>query len=214
MSEPEIGAAPSFVASAGRVEAFADGVFGFAFTLLILDFHAPESTANLFPYLLSLWPRLLAYGISCLLIGVVWANHRAMFLHITKVDWMTLFLNVLLMADVAFLPFPTSLLATAISSGQGLSEAAFFYGAVLTIGGVFFNGLWLYEARRIETQRGAGTGLAFTSLRFALGPLAYLVATLCSLWQPVLAIGLYIALIIYFWLPWRAERRLGAAGSA
>jgi len=178
--------------------------------LLIVDFHAPESTAGLQTYLLSLWPQLLASCISFLLIGLIWANHRAMFLHIPRIDRMTTFLNVLLMADVAFLPFPTSVLAKAIGAKQGLAEAAFFYGLVLTIGGVFFNALWLYASAPLaltgkESVRRRRRGI---SIRFAAGPLAYLLSTLSALWSPMLSIALYVALIVYFWMPGRSEERI------
>jgi uncharacterized membrane protein len=190
-----------------RIEAFSDGVFAFAFTLLIVDFHAPETTADLRAYLFSLWPQLLASCISFLLIGLIWANHRAMFLHMQRVDRMAMFLNVLLMADVAFLPFPTSVLAKAIGAKQGLAEAAFFYGLVLTVGGVFFNAFWLYASAQLATtdKETARRHRRRISLRFATGPLAYLLATLCALWSPVLSIALYVALIVYFWMPGRSD---------
>jgi uncharacterized membrane protein len=195
-----------------RLEAFSDGVLAFAFTLLVLDFRAPYSTAGLFAYLLSLWPQLLGFCISFLLIGLIWANHRAMFLHIEGADRLLIFLNTLLLADVAFLPFPTSLLAKAISSRQGLTEAAFFYGLVLTVGGIFFNGLWLYSGSRMrfarkESARRRRRGI---SIRYALGPLAYLVATFCSFLSPLLSIALYVLLIVFFWLPGRSEEPLEA----
>ncbi len=101
-----------------------------------------------------------------------------------------------------------ALLAEAISTDSGLSEAAFLYGLVLTVGGIFFNALWLYELGRPR----AGNDLPhvrrhFTliSVRFALGPVSYLAATLISLKYPVLAIVLYVALIAYYWFPGRSE---------
>lgn len=191
-----------------RTEGFADGVFSIAFTLLVLDFHPPASLDHLDAFLLGLWPRLLAYSISCLLIGLIWANYRAMLLHFGDANRLTIFLSMLLFADVAFLPFPTALLAEAISTDSGLSEAAFLYGLVLTVGGIFFNALWLYELGRPR----AGNDLPhvrrhFTliSVRFALGPVSYLAATLISLKYPVLAIVLYVALIAYYWFPGRSE---------
>jgi len=195
-----------------RIEAFSDGVFAFAFTLLIVDFHAPESTADLRTYLPSLWLQLLASCISFLLIGLIWANHRAMFLHIRNIDRMTMFLNVLLMADVAFLPFPTSVLAKAIGEKQGLTEAAFLYGLVLTIGGIFFNALWLYAGAHLELagKEAAKRHWRGIAIRFGVGPPAYLLSTLCALWSPWLSIALYIALIIYFWMPGRSEQRIEA----
>ena len=121
-------------------------------------------------------------------------------MHITGADRMVVFLNTLLLADVAFLPFPTSLLAKAISSRQGLSEATFFYGLVLTIGGVFFNALWLYARSKTQhaPKQTASKHLRRISIRYVLGPIAYLLATLCSLKWPVLSIVLYVLLIVHF----------------
>ena len=50
----------------------------------------------------------------------------------------------MLLADVAFLPFPTQLLAQALRLRADLPATAFFYGLAITIGGLFFNGTWLY----------------------------------------------------------------------
>jgi uncharacterized membrane protein len=130
-----------------RLEAFSDGVFAIAFTLLVLEFHPPALNVPLTGYLSSLWPSFLAYSISFLSIGLVWANHHSMFVHIRRVDRPLLFLNTMLLADVAFLPFPTQLLAQALRLRADLSTAAFVYGLVLTIGGLFFNGIWLYAIR-------------------------------------------------------------------
>ena len=200
-----------------RIEGFSDGVFSIAFTLLVLDFHPPASLDHLGAFLLGLWPRLLAYSISCLLIGLIWANYRAMLLHFGDANRLTIFLSVLLFADVAFLPFPTALLAEAISSENGLAQAAFLYGLVLTVGGIFFNALWIYELGRTPARNGPQhVRRHFTQItvRFAIGPLSYLIATLVSLKYPVLAIWLYVALIAYYWFPGRSELVVRAAGQS
>lgn len=191
-----------------RIEGFADGVFSIAFTLLVLDFRPPTAMAHLGSFLLGQWPRLLAYAISCLLIGLIWANFRAMLLHFGRANRLTVFISMLLLADVAFLPFPTALVADAISRQEGLREAAFLYGLVLTVGGVFFNALWLYEINRTDLKRHTARArrhFGLVSLRFLLGPLSYLVATLVSLEFPYLALLFYVGLIIYYWFPGRVE---------
>ncbi len=91
-----------------RVESFSDGVFAIAATLLVLNFRMPEHLKDLGSFLLGLWPVFTAYGTSFLLIGLIWANHHSMFLHVRRVNRTMLFLNVLLLANVAFLPFPTA----------------------------------------------------------------------------------------------------------
>jgi uncharacterized membrane protein len=195
---------------ADRIEAFSDGVFAFAFTLLVLDFHAPEQTNHLAAALLGLWPQLLAYTISTLLIGLIWANHRAMFAHLKRTNRMTNFLNVMLLSNVAFLPFPTAVLSRAISSAEGLPIAAFFYGFMLFVGGLFYNALWFY-GRRLNpaTDEQARIHARSISVRYMIGPTTYLIAALMSFVSPWLSIALYVALIVFFWLPGRAEDLMG-----
>lgn len=190
-----------------RLEAFSDGVFAIAFTILVLEFHAPERAGNLAHYILSLWPSYIAYGISVLLIGLVWANHHSIFTHIKQSSRMLMFLNMLLLADVAFIPFPTQLLANAIREGDGLSTAAFFYGFVITLGGIAHNAIWFYASRHKRVLAKSATPELTRGVQkwLVLGPLSYGVCTLISLVAPWVAIFGYVALIIFYWLPPRQE---------
>src|SRR5215475_3844445 len=96
-----------------RVVAFSDAIIAIAVTLLVLDIHRPADTRHLIHSLLSLWPSYVAYIITFMLIGQIWANHHVMFDHIRNADRMVLFLNTVLLMDVAFLPFAASVLAGA-----------------------------------------------------------------------------------------------------
>ena len=190
-----------------RLESLSDGVFSVALTLLILNFKLPSTTEGLGPALLGLWPQFIGYSISVLLVGAIWASHHAMFLHIKQVDRVLLFLNTLLLADVAFLPFPTAVLANSISSGKDLVIATMFYGGVLTIGGVLFNAIWLYASLltpRLHDDANR-THIWKASLRFGFGPIAYLFSALCALISPYLSILMYAILIAYYWFPGRTE---------
>ncbi len=97
-----------------RFEAFSDGVFAFAVTLLVLGFGllSMRNPTNLdvTRSLLQLWPNLLAYGLSFGVIGIMWQNHHALFRLVERVDRMTVFLNLLLLGGTAFIPFATSTL--------------------------------------------------------------------------------------------------------
>jgi uncharacterized membrane protein len=190
-----------------RLEAFSDGVFAIAFTLLVLEFHPPAPNVPLTGYLSSLWPSFLAYSISFLLIGLVWANHHSMFVHIRRVDRPLLFLNTMLLADVAFLPFPTQLLAQALRLRADLSTAAFVYGLVLTIGGLFFNSIWLYAIRHpsLMSEKTSERYLHQLKRRFLIGPASYGLATVFALVAPAVSVVCYAILIVYFWLPPRGE---------
>ena len=131
---------------ATRLNAFSDGVFAIAITLLVLGIQRPAAN-HLGRGLLNLWPSYLAYVVSFLLIGQVWANHHAVFDHIRKVDRMLMFLNTVLLLDVAFLPFVASVLANSLHAGQGEGLAVVFYGSAFGLGTVFFNLIWQYARR-------------------------------------------------------------------
>src|SRR3954449_3433383 len=94
-----------------RIEAFSDGVFAIAITLLVIEIgvphldNGPEGT-TLFGALIGQWPSYLGYVISFLQIGVVWANRHNRFTYIVRSDHIFLFLNILFLMCVAFIPFP------------------------------------------------------------------------------------------------------------
>ncbi|WP_433245703.1 TMEM175 family protein [Streptosporangium sp. CA-135522] len=194
--------------STGRVEAFSDGVFAIAITLLVLEIRLPEeprSHAHLWEALWGLWPSYLAYVVTFLLIGMIWMNHHRMFNHIRRVDGMLLALNLLLLMDVAFLPFPTHVLAEAITAGEGASAAAVFYGAILVIGGLFFNGLWWYASSR---HRHLGDGITPAEaralrIRWGVGPLLYLVATAVGVFSAIASLCLYVFLLAFYFFDMR-----------
>ena len=100
-----------------RLEAFSDGVFAIAATLLILTI--PEPRAPLGEGLLHIWPSYIAYAVSFMTIGVIWINHHAVIAQVAKVNRMFLLLNVVFLMLIAFIPFPTRLLAEHI---QALGE--------------------------------------------------------------------------------------------
>jgi uncharacterized membrane protein len=105
-----------------RVVFFSDAVFAIAVTLLVLEIRPPQDTRHLLHGLAALWPSYLAYAITFLLIGQVWANHHVMFDHIRSADRVVLFLNTLLLMDIAFLPFAASVLAGAFRTGHGAAH--------------------------------------------------------------------------------------------
>jgi transmembrane protein TMEM174 (potassium channel) len=105
---------PSVHRDVGRLVAFSDAVFAITVTLLVLEIRPPTDYSNLLHGLLALWPSYLAYGVTFLFIGQVWANHHVMFDHIRTADRGVLLFNTLLLMAVAFLPFATSVLAGAL----------------------------------------------------------------------------------------------------
>src|SRR5919204_1926927 len=129
-----------------RLEAFSDGVFAIAITLLVLFFlDANVRGGRLTSELLHLWPAYVAYAISFATIGIIWVNHHAMFRHIAVADRPLLFLNVLFLMPVVFLPFPTALLSEFLRTDDG-TAAAVLYGITMSSLAVLFNAVWRYAA--------------------------------------------------------------------
>src|SRR6266568_6692942 len=116
----------------GRVEAFSDGVFAIAITLLILIIEPPKSGVNLGHELLRLWPSYLAYAASFLTIGIMWVNHHTIFRHFARVDRPLLLLNILLLMLIAFVPFPTRVVAEHALTTGDRKAAALLYGITMT----------------------------------------------------------------------------------
>jgi uncharacterized membrane protein len=130
----------------GRAEAFSDGVFAIAITLLILTVTL-HGGGTLGHRLLRLWPSYIAYGVSFITIGIMWVNHHTIFRHIERVDRRFLFINLCLLMLIAFVPFPTRIAAEFARSGADRRAAAFLYGITMTTTAIFFNTLWLYASR-------------------------------------------------------------------
>ena len=163
--------------SPGRLEAFSDGVIAIAITLLSLEIRLPDDDA-LTSGLLSIWPSYVGFVLSFLLIGQVWLNHHAIFQKIRYVDQWVLVCNLLLLLDVAFLPFATTVLTRALKTGEDARIGAVFYGMVMVVGGLFFNGLWraaIRNRRCLKPEVPDDVVRAMTR-RFAMGPLLYAIA--------------------------------------
>jgi uncharacterized membrane protein len=118
----------------GRMEAFSDGVFAIAITLLVLEISVPEEDFdNLLRGILDQWPSYLAYATSFLTIGTAWFLHHGIFRRMRHADHNVARLNLFLLMVVAFLPFPTRLVAEAADASDAERTAVLFYGAVLVV---------------------------------------------------------------------------------
>src|SRR3954470_20638193 len=160
---------PSVYRDTGRVVTFSDAVFAISITLLILEISPPTDYSNLLHDLLALWPSYLAYGVTFLFIGQVWANHHVMFDHIGAADRVVLLLNTLLLMAVVFLRFATSVHAGALRSGHGQRTAVLFYGVAFWVTALTFNAVWQYACRRRLLSRALDPeGATAISRRFQL----------------------------------------------
>lgn len=188
-----------------RLEAFSDGVFAIAITLLVLEIKVPPPDTALGAELLQLWPSYLAYMVSFVVIGAIWINHHAMFQHIVRVDGTLLLLNVLHLMLIAFLPFPTAVLAEAFHRGTDEPIAAAFYGGILTAIGIFVNAMWRYAAHegRLLSPHLTPTKIRKINRQFLVGPTVYAIATLIALVSPWLTVLFFILLnLFYLWPRW------------
>jgi TMEM175 potassium channel family protein len=189
-----------------RLVAFSDAVFAITITLLVLEIRPPTDYSNLLHDLLVLWPSYLAYAVTFLFIGQVWANHHVMFDHIRAADRVVLLLNTLLLMAVVFLPFATSVLAGALRSGHGQRTAVFFYGIAFDVTALTFNAVWQYARRhRLLSEALDSAGATAISRRFRLA-LAWL-TTGALLGAVLLVLGVVViaAFNAFYWLPIRGE---------
>jgi uncharacterized membrane protein len=132
----------------GRIEAFSDGVFAIAITLLVLEIGVPESAFdNLWNGIAAQWPAYLAYATSFLTIGGIWMAHHGIFRRLQYANAWVMRINLLLLMVVAFLPFPTKLLAEAIHDRDAERAAVIFYGATLLLISILFSALGAAIAR-------------------------------------------------------------------
>src|SRR2546428_7102727 len=148
-----------------RLETFADGVFAIAATLLILNVDAQigAAPADLGAGLVHMWPSYVAYAVSFLTIGIIWVNHHTVMSQVARADRTFLFLTVVFLLCVAFIPFPTRLVAEHVRD-EGARAAALTYGITLTVTAVMFPALWPYAAlgRRLlrgDPHDGPGPGI-------------------------------------------------------
>jgi uncharacterized membrane protein len=189
-----------------RLVAFSDGVFAISITLLILEIKPPTDEKNLLHGLLDLWPSYLAYALTFLFIGQVWANHHVMFDHIRAADRSVLFLNTLLLMVVAFLPFATSVLADALRSGDGQRTAVCFYGIAFGVTALTFNAVWQYASRHGLLSEALGAeGATAIGRRFQLALAWLATGALLGALVPALGVAVIVAFNAFYWLPIRGE---------
>ena len=191
----------------GRTEAFSDGVFAVAATVLVFSIGVPDvKVGQLANALLAEWPSYAAYAISFSTIVVIWVNHHALTDAIERFDRRMLFLNGLLLLTVAFIPFPTGLLAHYLQAGHDQRAAAVAYGLTMTSMSIAFSLFNLYS-RRFRASYVPLDWIAF-STGLALWPLA----TLTALVNVGVALSLYAFVVLFYLvLPILREDRTRAA---
>ena len=153
----------------------------------------------------------MSYIITFMLVGNVWANHHVMFDHIRHADRMVLFLNCVLLMDIAVIPFAAAVLANSFRDGQGERTAVVVHGIVFELAAALFNVIWWYARRdrRLLASTIDAAGVRSITRRFLLG-LAWIGGgTLLGALLPLLGVAMFASFIIFFWLPISGE--IGAA---
>jgi uncharacterized membrane protein len=186
--------------STSRLETFADGVFAIAATLLILNVDAQVSDVpNLGSRLLHIWPSYLAYAVSFVTIGIMWVNHHTVMAQIERADRRFLLATVGLLMCIAFVPFPTRLVAEHIR-GEGAQAAALAYGFTMVATAVMFSVTWFYASRgkrllRPDADPAVVNGI---SRSYLPGPWIYLAATLIAFASPTASVLLFMATALFY----------------
>ena len=190
-----------------RLEAFSDGVFAFAITLLVLNITVPAqagavSEAWLWHELGSHWPDYISYATSFLVLAIIWTNHHAMFLRLKYIDRHTIMYNMLLLMTTVLIPFSTALLARY----PRLAPSAFIYGLVLTLCSIGFNLLWWHVIRVPDSHTFTRAEKRSNTPRFLLGLGVYFAAMVIALFAPVVSIVAYLGITLYYFIPGGVDR--------
>lgn len=175
-----------------RAEAFSDGVFAVAATVLVFNLADPKVGSRLGQALVSEWPSYAAYAISFSTIVVIWVNHHAVLDSLERLDRRLLFINGLVLLTVAAIPFPTGLLAHYLQAGHDQTAASVAYGLTMTTMSVAFSGFNLY-ARRFRPVM-----VPLDWLAFLTGLLLWPIATLASFVSVGVALGLYAFIVCFY----------------
>jgi uncharacterized membrane protein len=183
-----------------RVEAFSDGVFAIAITLLVLTIAQPANYRDLGSQLWDRWPSLAAYVVSFMVIGIMWLNHHSIFGYLERIDRPLVYLNHLLLLTVVFVPYPTGVLGEALRRGEGTKTAAIFYSLTMALNAYCWAALWLYASsgRRLlhdgfpEEQRRSAT------LGFTVGPVLYTLAIGVAFISAYAVLALHFVFAAYY----------------
>ena len=186
-----------------RLEAFSDGVFGFAITLLVLGVQVPSlrtvTDAELRVALLQALSQLAPYVTSFATIGIIWLNHHAMFDSVDRVEntW-TLMLNLLLLLVVTFIPYPTAVL----SRYGALPSSTFLYGCTLIALGFAYSLLWWdISCKGLTSVRMDRKRVRTRFRRTTVRGLAYPAATFAALRFPRVSVIIYLMVAVFYLVP-------------
>jgi len=182
-----------------RLEAFSDGVFAVAITLLILEINVPGGE-NLWHDLKEEWPSFASFLVSFWVIGIIWVNHHGLIDHLKRTDRPVLYLNLLVLMTVVFIPFSTALMADHLKSGADEEVAALVYALAFLAMGLAFNVFWTYI---VKHRRELGVELTDGEVRrmsvgFTIGSPLYAIAVIMAFISPEVVLVIVGAVAAYY----------------
>jgi len=184
-----------------RLESFSDGVFSVAITLLVLNIVIPAQTTSdtLSATLMSLWPTIITYVVTAILVGIFWICHHIMFKFIVKADRNLFLLNIFLLVCVGALPFAASIIAKFPFN----SSAVVTYGAVLFLVSITYVGVWKYARvhGNLTSELLTPEIARIATLAISIAPIGYAIAILISLINPAYGLMMYLIIPLVYALP-------------
>lgn len=196
--------------STQRIEAFSDGVFSIAITLLVLELQLPNtSAAHTLPLsiqLIQLWPAYLGYVMSFIMIGIYWANHHYIFRLYRATDHIFNLLNLFFLMCISFLPFPAAVLSSRVERPNEAPAAVLFYAFGLLLPAIGFTLMWLYASHnhRLVDRRLSASFITHLRVQYLASCFIYALAMLVTHWSARVGLGICIALTLLFLAPSRA----------
>jgi uncharacterized membrane protein len=196
--------------SLSRFEAFSDGVFAIAATLLALEIRVADlsnaTSEQVWRELLHLFPHIISYITSFIVIGVIWLNHHALFHFIKRVDRVSLTINLFLLMCIAFIPSSTAI----VGNYSQFPVVVGFYGLSLAVTGLVYNVLWFYVLNRyIKSENSIQRHLMRQASIWSISyPICYFLSALLALVNSKLSLVLYAAISLFYLLPGVIDRQL------
>lgn len=184
----------------GRLEAFSDGVLAIVITLLVLELKTPHLEAandarEALAALVALTPKFLGYLLSFFFVAVFWVNHHRFFWLIRQVDHGLLWLNVLLLLALSFVPFPTSLIGEYPCNATGLA----LFALVLMSAGLAFNLMWRYaRSHQLYHEDVSPALVARATVRGLVGLALYALAAFIAFVLPLAAWTLFVVIPLFY----------------
>jgi uncharacterized membrane protein len=179
-----------------RIEAFSDGVFSIAATLLVLELKPPAPAMPFWHGILNQWPGFASFLLSFLFIGIMWINHHRLFSHLQHSEDALMVVNLLLLLGVVWIPYPTMLMAQAVSTGQLRDAAILYNGSYLAIALLFNLLLFTCIHRGLVDREYAG--VQGTVKRYSLGIVMYVLCFALTWWNVPLSLAINAGMAIYF----------------